>query len=52
MVYECKCCQNCDSEQTFKNGTNGVGNPKYTFKACGFGGVFQTLRKSAEFQKL
>lgn len=51
MVYECKSCQKCGSEHIVKNGTNGVGNPKYKCKACGFGGVFQTLRKSEEFKE-
>ncbi len=49
MVIEKKCCHRCGSDQIVKNGHNGVGNPKY--KACGFGGVFQTKRPSEEFKE-
>jgi insertion element IS1 protein InsB len=52
MVTEVKCCHKCGSEHIVKNGTNGSGNPKYKCKACGFGGVFQTVRKSEEFKEL
>lgn len=34
-----------------KNERNSVKNPKYKYKVCGFGGVFQTLRESEEFKK-
>jgi transposase-like protein len=52
MVTELKCCQKCGSEHIVKNGSNGSGNPKYKCKACGFGGVFQTVRKSEEFKEM
>jgi transposase-like protein len=52
MVTEVKCCQKCGSEHIVKNGSNGSGNPKYKCKACGFGGVFQTVRKSEEFKEM
>lgn len=51
MVIEKKCCHKCGSEQIVKNGSNGSGNPKYKCKSCGFGGVFQTVRKSEEFRE-
>lgn len=51
MVIERKCCHKCSSEQIVKNGSNGSGNPKYKCKSCGFGGVFQTVRKSEEFRE-
>lgn len=35
-----------------KNGSNSSGNPKYKCKACGFGGVFQSVRKSEAFKKM
>jgi insertion element IS1 protein InsB len=52
MVFDVKCCHKCGSEHLVKNGSNGSGNPKYKCKACGFGGVFQTVRKSAEFKEM
>ncbi len=52
MVTEHKCCHKCGSEHIVKNGSNGSGNPKYKCKACGFGGVFQTVRKSEAFKEL
>lgn len=48
MVTENKCCKKCGSEQIIKNGSNGVGNPKYKCKACGFGGVFESRLPSEE----
>ena len=51
MVIEKKCCRKCGSDQIVKNGSNGVGNPKYKCKACGFGGVFQTMLPSEEFKE-
>ena len=51
MVLEKKCCRKCGSDQIVKNGSNGVGNPKYKCKACGFGGVFQTMLPSEEFKE-
>lgn len=51
MVIEKKCCHRCGSDPIVKNGHNGVGNPKYKCKACGFGGVFQTKRPSEEFKE-
>ncbi len=35
-----------------KNGTNGVGNPKYKCKSCNFSGVIATKRTSAEKKDL
>ncbi|MBX2892459.1 MAG: IS1 family transposase [Saprospiraceae bacterium] len=52
MVLDVKCCHKCGSEHIVKNGSNASGNPKYKCKACGFGGVFQTLRKSEEFKEM
>jgi len=51
MVFEKKSGQKWGSDQIIKNGSNGVGNPKYKCKACGFGGVFQSRRPSAEFKE-
>ena len=51
MVTEQKCCHKCGSNQIVKNGTNGVGNPKYKCKSCGFGGVFQSRLPSEEFKE-
>jgi len=51
MVIEKKCCHRCGSDQIVKNGYNGVGNPKYKCKSCGFGGVFQSKRPSEEFKE-
>lgn len=52
MVIERKCCHQCGSDQIVKNGSNGAGNPKYKCKTCGFGGVFQTVRKSEDFKEM
>lgn len=52
MVIEHKYCHKCGSEEIVKNGSNSVGNPKYKCKNCGFGGVFQTVRKSEEFKEM
>jgi insertion element IS1 protein InsB len=52
MVLEKKCCHKCGSEHIVKNGSNSSGNPKYKCKMCGFGGVFQTVRKSEEFKEM
>lgn len=51
MVTENKTCSRCQSPNIKKNGSNAVGNPKYKCKDCGFGGVFQTRRKSEEFRE-
>ncbi|MBN8589833.1 MAG: IS1 family transposase [Rhodothermia bacterium] len=52
MVIEKKCCHKCGSEHIVKNGSNSSGNPKYKCKACGFGGVFQSVRKSEAFKEM
>jgi transposase-like protein len=52
MVTEHKSCHKCGSAQIVKNGSNGVGNPKYKCKSCGFGGVFESVRKSADFKEM
>lgn len=52
MVNENHTCRKCQSKNIVKNGCNNVGNPKYKCKECGFGGVFQTLRKSEEFKEM
>ena len=52
MVTENKCCKKCGSPNITKNGSNGVGNAKYKCKDCGFGGVFESRRKSEEFKDL
>jgi transposase-like protein len=51
MVLQAVCCRKCGSEQIVKNGYNAVRNPKYKCKACGFGGVFETKRISAEVKE-
>jgi transposase-like protein len=51
MVIEHKCCAKCGSDQIVKNGTNGVGNPKYKCKSCGFGGVFKSRLPSEAFKE-
>lgn len=51
MVTELKTCNNCGSTHIVKNGSNSSGNPKYKCRHCGFGGVFQTVRKSEEFKE-
>lgn len=51
MVTEVKCCHKCGSEHIVKNGSNACGNPKYKCKACGFGGVFQTVRASEDYKE-
>ena len=52
MILEKKRCRKCDSDQIVKNGSNGVGNPKYKCKACGFGGVFKSRQPSEETKEL
>lgn len=52
MVTETKVCKKCGSSNITRNGSNGVGNPKYKCKDCGFGGVFESRRKSEEFKEL
>lgn len=52
MVTEHKVCHKCHSVHIVKNGSNGVGNPKYKCKNCGFGGVFQSKRKDEAFQEM
>ena len=44
MIAEVKACKKCGSEQLVRNGSNGVGNPRYKCKACGFSGVITTRR--------
>lgn len=51
MVTELKTCHKCGSTHIVKNGSNSSGNPKYKCRNCGFGGVFQTVRKSEEFKE-
>lgn len=51
MVSEHRSCAKCQSVNIVKNGSNGVGNPKYKCKECGFGGVFQSRRKSEEIKE-
>ena len=46
MVSEVKCCRKCGSSKIVRNGSNSAGNPKYKCKDCGFGGVFESVRKS------
>ncbi len=48
MVTQSLCCRKCGSDQIVKNGYNGVRNPKYKCKACGFGGVFESKGLSEE----
>ncbi len=52
MVTETRVCHKCQSLNLVKNGSNGVGNPKYKCKDCGFGGVFQSSRRSEEFKEM
>ena len=52
MVTEIQTCKKCGSSNIIKNGSNGVGNPKYKCKDCGFGGVFKSRRKSEEIKDL
>jgi transposase-like protein len=52
MVTEHKICHKCQSSDIVKNGSNGVGNPKYKCKSCGFGGVFQSKRKDEAFREM
>lgn len=52
MINEVKVCRKCGSEHIVKNGSNSAGNPKYKCKSCGFGGVFQSVRKSEEFKDM
>lgn len=52
MVIEYKSCHKCSSQNIVKNGSNNVGNPKYKCKDCGFGGVFETKRKSEDFKEM
>ena len=51
-VMEKTSCQKCGSDRIVKNGSNGVGNPKYKCKSCGFGGVFESRRPSQETKEL
>lgn len=51
MVTEHRTCRECQSANIVKNGSNSSGNPKYKCKDCGFGGVFETVRKSEEFKE-
>ena len=51
MVTEHKTCHKCGSTHIVKNGSNNSGNLKYKCRNCGFGGVFQTVRKSEEFKE-
>jgi transposase-like protein len=52
MITEKKCCVKCGSDQIVKNGSNRVSNRKYKCKSCGFGGVFESKRKSEEFKEM
>ena len=52
MIIEVKRCTKCQSENLVKNGKNGVGNPRFKCKDCGFSGVLQTLRKSEAFKEM
>ena len=51
MITEIKVCRKCQSEKIVKNGSNSSGNPKYKCKNCGFGGVFQSVRKDEAFKE-
>ena len=51
MIVTAHQCRRCHSENIVKNGYNGSGNPKYKCKDCGFGGVFESRRKSEEFKE-
>lgn len=46
MVTQNVKCRRCGSVDIVKNVSNGLGNPKYKRKSCGFGGVFKSKRKS------
>lgn len=48
MIVEIKTCTKCDSSNLVKNGSNGVGNPKYKCKDCGFSGVIKSRRPSQD----
>ena len=52
MVVNYCSCKRCNSTNIVKNGSNGSGNPKYKCKDCGFGGVFQSKRKSEKEKEL
>ena len=52
MVTKAICCKKCGSDSIVKNGSNGSGNPKYKCKSCGFGGVFESKRKSEATKEL
>ena len=51
MIIEHKRCGKCQSPHIVRNGSNSSGNPKYKCKECGFGGVFETRRKSGDFKE-
>ena len=51
MVTEVKIGHKCQSANIVKNGSNGSGNPKYKCKNCGFGGVFQSVRRDEAFKE-
>ena len=44
MIAEIKICHKCGSADLVKNGRNGVGNPKFKCKGCGFSGVIKSRR--------
>ena len=52
MVVSYSSCKRCDSTNIVKNGSNSSSNPKYKCKDCGFGGVFQSKRKSKKEKEL
>jgi transposase-like protein len=52
MIIEAKTCKKCGSVQLVRNGSNGVGNPKYKCKACGFSGVFESRRPTEPFKEM
>lgn len=39
-----KCCKKCPSENIVKNGSNRIGNSKYTCKDCGFFGLAEYFK--------
>lgn len=51
MVTEVKCCHKSGLENVVKNDSIATSNPKYKCKACGFGGVIQTMRASEDFKE-
>lgn len=51
VIIETKCCTKCQSDKLVKNGSNGVGNPRFKCKSCGFSGVIKSRRESEAFKE-